>query len=155
MLVVAAVHEVDAALLAYRRSCPDVWLTLVDVTTDLMHLASHMRADFERCLDGDAKARLDERPLAAMPNLGPSVEPIHNTDDAAAGDHLFDNYLHASDAAAALRVHMADGPYPTFSKALYVLLNELRAYAHDLGFDFDEVMRAAFQAHRVDQRKAK
>jgi hypothetical protein len=50
---------------------------------------------------------------------------------------------------------MADDSYPTFSKALYVLLNDLRAYAQDLGFDFDEVMRAASQAHRVDQRKAK
>ncbi|MER6196112.1 hypothetical protein ABT234_01855 [Streptomyces sp. NPDC001586] len=155
MLAIAAGHEVDAALLAYQRSCPDVWLTLVDVTTDLMHLASHMRADVERCLDGDAKARLDERPLTAMPNLAPSTEPIHNTDDSAAGDHLFDNYVHASDAAAALRVHMAGDPYSTFSKALYVLLNDLRAYTHGLGFDFDEVMRAASQAHRVDQRKAK
>jgi hypothetical protein len=152
---VAVAHEVAAALLAYRQSSNDIWLTLVDVTTDLMHLASHMRADFERCLDGDARARLDERPLAAMPNLAPSVGPITNTDDSAAEDHLFDNYVHASDAAAALRVHMADDAYPTFSKALYVLLNDLRAYTHGLGFDFDEVMRAASQAHRVDQRKAK
>src|SRR5690606_29985168 len=106
--MLAVVHEVDAALLAYRRGWADVWLTLVDITTDLMHLASHMRTDVERCLDGDAKARLDERPLAAMPNLAPSVEPIHNTDDSAVEDHLFDVYVHASDAAAALRVHMAD-----------------------------------------------
>lgn len=155
MLAVAHEVEVDAALLAYRRGWADVWLTLVDVTTDLMHLASHMRADVERCLDGDAKARLDERPLAVMPNLAPSVAPIHNTDDSAAGDHLFDVYVHASDAAAALRVHMADDPYPTFSKALHVLLNDLRAYAQNLGVDFDDVMRAASQAHRVDQRKAK
>ncbi|MFD8417227.1 hypothetical protein ACFV2Q_36735 [Streptomyces sp. NPDC059650] len=154
MLALATVHEVDAALLAYRRGCSDVWLTLVDVTTDLMHLASHMRADVERCLDGDAKARLDERPLTAMPNLAPSIEPIHNTDDSAAGDHLFDNYVHASDAAAALRVLMA-GDHATVSQALYVLLNGLRAYAHDLGLDFDDVMRAASQAHRADQRKAK
>ncbi|MFZ3491846.1 hypothetical protein ACODT5_01150 [Streptomyces sp. 5.8] len=155
MLAVAAVHEVNAALLAYRRSCPDVWLTLVDVTTDLMHLASHMRADIERCLDGDARARLDERPLATMPNLASSIDPIQNPDGSAAGDHLFDNYVHASDAAASLRVHMADDLYPTFSKALYVLLNDLRAYADDLGLDCDEVMRAASQAHRVDQGKAK
>ncbi|MFI6688464.1 hypothetical protein [Streptomyces sp. NPDC050485] len=155
MLAVAAVPNVDAALLAYRRSVNDIWLTLVDVTTDLMHLASHMRADVERCLDGDARARLDERPLAAMPNLAPSVKPIANPDDWAAEDHLFDLYVHASDAAASLRVHMADDAYPTFSKALYVLLNDLRAYTHDFGFDFDEVMRAASQAHRVDQRKAK
>jgi hypothetical protein len=151
---VAAVHEVDAALLAYRRGWTDVLLTLVDVTTDLMHLASHMRADVERCLDGDARARLDERSLAAMPNLDPSVAPIANTDDSAAVDHLFDVYVHASDAAAVLRVHMADDPYPTFSEALHVLLNDLRAYAHNLGFDFNEVMRAAVRAHRVDQRKA-
>ncbi|GAA1334772.1 hypothetical protein GCM10009647_076680 [Streptomyces sanglieri] len=152
---VAVAHEVVAALLAYRQSCNDVWLTLVDVTTDLMHLASHMRADFERCLDGDARARLDERALAAMPNLAPFVEPIANPDDSAADDHLFDLYVHASDAATALRVHTADDTYSTFSQALYVLLNDLRAYAHDLGFDFDEVMRVASQAHRVDQRKAK
>ncbi|WP_030390723.1 hypothetical protein [Streptomyces sp. NRRL S-241] len=155
MLAVVHEVEVDAALLAYRRGWADIWLTLVDVTTDLMHLASHMRADVERCLDGDARARLDERPLAAMPNLAPSVAPIHNTDDSAAGDHLFDVYVHASDAAAALRVHMGEHPYPTFSKALYVLLNDLRAYAQNLGFDFDEVMRAASQAHRADQNKAK
>ncbi|MEU2769882.1 hypothetical protein ABZ628_24455 [Streptomyces diastaticus] len=130
-------------------------MTLVDVTADLMHLASYMRADVERCLDGDAKARLDERPLAAMPNLGPSVAPIHNTDDTATGDHLFDTYVYASDAAAVLRVHMAENPYPTFSKALHVLLNDLRAYSQNLGLDFDEVMRVASQAHRVDRRKAK
>ncbi|MGY4963689.1 hypothetical protein [Streptomyces sp. 900105245] len=153
--MLADLHQVDAALIAYRRSCNDVWLTLVDVITDAMHLASYMRTDFERCLDGDAKAQPDERPLSAMPNVSSSVEPLHNTDDAAAGDHLFDNYVHASDAAAALRVHMADGPYPTFSKALYVLLNDLRAYAHGLGFDFDDVMRAASQAHQVDQHRAK
>ncbi|MFD8731492.1 hypothetical protein [Streptomyces sp. NPDC059611] len=147
--------EVDAALLSYRRAWADGWLTLVDVTTDLMHLASHMRADVERCLDGDAKARLDERPLAAMPNLAPSVAPIRNTDDSAAGDHLFDVYVHASDAATVLRVHMADEFYPTFSKALHVLLNDLRAYAQNRGLDFDEVMRVASQACRVDQRKAK
>ncbi|MFE0774847.1 hypothetical protein [Streptomyces sp. NPDC058861] len=153
--MLAAVHEVDATLLAYRRGWADALLTLVDVTADLMHLASHMRTDIGRCLDGDAKARLDERPLAAMPNLAPSVGPIRNTDDSAAEDHLFDVYVHASDAAAVLRVHMAEASYPTFSKALYVLLNDLRAYAQNLGFDFDEVMRTASQTHRVDQRKAK
>ncbi|MEU5137067.1 hypothetical protein [Streptomyces californicus] len=153
--MLAVINEVDSTLLAYRRGWADALLTLVDVTTDLMHLASHMRTDIERCLDGDAKARLDERPLAAMPNLAHSVWPIHNTEESAAEDHLFDVYVHASDAAATLRVHMAEDAHSTFSKALHVLLNDLRAYAQNLGFDFDEVMRMASRAHRVDQRKAK
>ncbi|EDY53276.1 hypothetical protein [Streptomyces clavuligerus] len=150
----AVAHKVVATLLAYRRGCSDVSLTLIDVTTDLMHLASHMRADFERCLDGDARARLDERPLSAMPNLAPSVMPIDNTKESAAGDHLFDLYVHTSDAAAVLRVHMEDTAYPTFSKALYVLLNDLRAYAHGIGIDFEGVMHAASHLYRTDQRKA-
>ncbi|TRO55603.1 transposase, partial [Streptomyces sp. IB201691-2A2] len=41
--------------------------------------------------------------------LGPGSSR-HEADDSAAGDHLFDVYVHASDPAAALRVHMADDP---------------------------------------------
>ncbi|MFD6967155.1 hypothetical protein [Streptomyces sp. NPDC059949] len=152
---VAVAREVTAALIAYRRCPGDIWLTLVDVTSDVMHLASYMRTDLDRCLTGDAKARLDERPLTAMPNLHPSVAPIANPDDAASADHCFDLYVRASDAAAVLRVHIADDRYGTFSNAVRGLLADLRDYTYALGFDFSEVLRAARSSHRVDQRKAK
>lgn len=152
---VAVAPEVTAALIAYRRSLGDPWLTLVDVTSDVMHLASYMRTDLDRCLKGDAKARLDERPLTAMPDLHPSVAPIANPDDSAAADHCFDLYVHASDAAAVLRVHTAEDSYDTFSAAVRRLLADLREHTYNLGFDFAEVLCAARSSHRVDQRKAK
>ncbi|MCX4791998.1 hypothetical protein OG369_39815 [Streptomyces sp. NBC_01221] len=147
--------EVTAALIAYRRSPGDIWLTLVDVTSDVMHLASYMHADIDRCLKDDAKARLDERPLTAMPDLHPSVAPIVNPDDSADADHCFDLYVHASDAAAVLRVHTADDSYDSFSAAVRRLLADLRDHTYDLGFDFSDILRAARSSHRADQRKAK
>ncbi|MEU5958149.1 hypothetical protein [Streptomyces sp. NPDC047525] len=148
-------HEVTAALISYRRGRGDAWVTLVDVTSDLMHLASYMRTDIERCLDGDAKARLDERAPSAMPSLHPSVEPIANTDDAASADHCFDLYVHASDAAAVLRVHTADDAHTSFSAALNQLLAALGSFAAQLGFNFTDVMRSARTSYRIEQHKAR
>lgn len=151
----AVVSEVTAALIAYRRSMGDTWVTLVDVTSDLMHLASYMRTDFERCLEGDANARLDERALAALPNLHASVEPIANDDDTASADHCFDHYVHASDAAAVLRVHASEEEHATFSAALNTLLSDLRAFAENIGFDFADVVRSARTSFRIEQKKAR
>ncbi|MFD7919544.1 hypothetical protein ACFV3R_10000 [Streptomyces sp. NPDC059740] len=150
----ALVPEVAAALIAYRRSMGDTEVTLVDLISDLMHLASYMRTDFERCMDGDAKARLDERALSAMPSLHLSVEPIANTDETASADHCFDHYVHASDAAAVLRVHSSEEEFPTFSAALNKLLSDLRAFAEHIGLDFSAVVRSARTSYRIEQRKA-
>ncbi|MEU6352177.1 hypothetical protein ABZ896_23060 [Streptomyces sp. NPDC047072] len=151
-----AVPEVAAALIAYRRSMGgDTFVTLVDVTSDLMHLASYMRTDIERCMAGDAKARLDERALGAMPNLHHSVEPIANPDETASADHCFDLYVHASDAAAVLRVHVSEKVSDTFSAALSSLLADLRAFSERIGVDFADVMRSARTSYRIEQKKAR
>jgi hypothetical protein len=152
----AVLPEVAATLIAYRRSMsPDGFVTLVDLTSDLMHLASYMRTDIDRCLEGDANARLDERALSAMPNLDPTVEPIANPDVTASADHCFDHYVHASDAAAVLRVHVAEEAPDTFSAALSSLLSDLRAFAHEIGVSFAEVMRSARTSYRIEQTRAR
>lgn len=152
----AVVPEIAAALIAYRRSMShDTFVTLVDVTSDLMHLASYMRTDIERCMEGDAKARLDERALSAMPNLHHAVEPIANPDETASADHCFDLYVHASDAAAVLRVHVSEEASDTFSAALSSLLADLHAFAQQIGFDFADVMRSARTSYRIEQKKAR
>jgi hypothetical protein len=151
----AVVPEVAAALIAYRRSMGDTWVTLVDITSDLMHLASYMRTDLDRCLNGDSRARLDERALSAMPNLHPAVEPIANADETASADHCFDLYVHASDAAAVLRVHASDEAFATFSAALNKLLSDLRSFAEQIGLDFSDAVRSARTSCRIEQKKAR
>ncbi|TGB15496.1 hypothetical protein [Streptomyces sp. MZ04] len=151
----AVVPDVTAALIAYRRSTGDTWVTLVDVTSDLMHLASYMRTDIERCLEGDANARLDERAFSAMPNLHPSVEPIANADETASDDHCFDHYVHASDAAAVLLVHTSEETHSTFSAALNKLLSDLRAFAEQNGFSYADVVRSARTSYRIEQKRAR
>jgi hypothetical protein len=146
--------DVAAALMSYRKRSGDAWLTLVDLTCDLKHLARYMRSDMDRSLAGDTGARLDERPLCAMPNLAPSVRPIANTDDTESADHAFDMYVHASDAAVAVRVPTATDTHLTFSAALTQLLTDLRSYAEEIGFDFAEIARAARSADRVENQKA-
>ncbi|MFI5986821.1 hypothetical protein ACIBEA_38915 [Streptomyces sp. NPDC051555] len=150
-----AAPEITSALIAYRNRKNDLWLTLSDLTCDLMHLATHMRTDFDRCLDGDARARLDERNLAAMPELSGDARPISNPDDTATADHVFDLAVHASDAALVLRVHTADTAPVSFSAALATLLTDLRDYAESVGFDFTEITRSAGNSHRSEQQKAR
>ncbi|MFF4531516.1 hypothetical protein ACFY1P_19880 [Streptomyces sp. NPDC001407] len=150
----AAAHDVTAALIAYRKKPGGTWLTLADLTCDLMHLASYMHTDIDRCLSGETGARLDERALSAMPNVHKSVRPLANPDDAASVDHCFDGYVHASDAAAVLRVHTAEDTHITFSAALTKLLADLRAYADLLGLDFADITRSARKSYQVDKRKA-
>ena len=152
---VRAYPDVAAALMSYRKLSGDAWLTLVDLMCDLKHLARYMRADMDRSLGGDTGARLDERPLCAMPNLVSSVRPIANTDDTESADHAFDAYVHASDAAVAVRVHTAQDTHLTFSAALTRLLTDLRSYAEEIGFDFAEIARAARSADRVESQKAR
>ncbi|MFE3558390.1 hypothetical protein ACFXKW_26540 [Streptomyces sp. NPDC059193] len=147
--------EITSALVAYRNRTNDLLLTLSDLTCDLMHLATHMRTDFDRCLDGDARARLDERNLASMPDLPGATRPISNPDDRATADHLFDLVVHASDAALVLRVHMADTAPVSFSAGLATLLADLRAFAESVGFDFTEITRSARNSHRSEQRRAR
>jgi hypothetical protein len=149
-----AYSDVAAALISYRKRSNDVWLTLIDLTCDLAHLARYMHSDIDRCLSGDTGARLDERVLSAMPRLAPSVRPVANTDDTKSADHAFDVYVHASDAAEAVRVHTAQDTHLTFSAALTALLADLRTYAESIGFDFNEITRAARSADRVERRKA-
>ncbi|WP_424892349.1 hypothetical protein [Streptomyces sp. XH2] len=150
----AAASDVTAALIAYRKRTGVTWLTLVDLTCDLMHLARYMHTDIDRCLGGDTGARLDERALTAMPNVDASVRPLANPDDAESVDHGFDAYVHASDAAAVLRVHMAEDTRITFSAALTKLLADLRAYADLRGLDFADITDSARKSYEVDKRKA-
>jgi len=149
----AVSYDVTATLVAYRNKKNNTWLTLVDLTCDLMHLARHMRTDVDRCLAGDMGARLDERPLSAMPDVA-SVRPINDPDDSKSADHCFDTYVHASDAAAVLRVHMAGHSCITFSAALTGLLADLRAYSEAIGFDFTEISRMARKSYRIECQKA-
>ncbi|RLU82027.1 hypothetical protein CTZ27_31210 [Streptomyces griseocarneus] len=150
----AAAHDVTAALIAYRKRDGDTWLTLIDLTCDLMHLASYMHTDIDRCLGGETGARLDERALSAMPNVHESVRPLANPDDADSVDHCFDGYVHASDAAAVVRVHTAEDTHVTFSAALTRLLADLRAYAELNDLDFADIARTARKSYQVDSRKA-